>query len=74
MNHLMRMEQATVAEIAKAMHIDIDEALEILDTLVARGHLKQSGEGPESTYDPILGRSRRPRLSSSLWTMLEEEE
>jgi hypothetical protein len=74
MHQAMRTGQTTVAKIVGSMGIDWDEASELLDTLVARGHLRQTGEGKESVYRPILGRHRRPRLSSGLWEMLEDEE
>ena len=73
MNLLMRKGLSSAQEIAGPMQIDVERAAELLDTLAARGHVRQIGEGEESVYEPILGRSRRPRLSSNLWRALEEE-
>lgn len=74
MNLLMRNGLSSAREIAGPMQIDVEKAAELLDTLAARGHVRQIGTGEESVYEPILGRNRRPRLSSSLWRALEEED
>ena len=71
MNRVLRMDRATAAEIAESMHISIIKAAELLGKLAAQGHLRQVEQG--GVYEPVLGQSRRPRLSSALWEMLEEE-
>ena len=72
MNRVMRRGEATPVQVAQEMEIDVATALSLLDVLVARGHLKQIGKEEQRIYKPILGQSRRPRLSSKLWEMLEE--
>ena len=66
------MGEATPVQVAQEMEVDVATALSLLDVLVARGHLKQIGKEEQRIYKPILGQSRRPRLSSKLWEMLEE--
>jgi hypothetical protein len=73
MTFLMREGLSTAREVADPMRITVDKATDLLDTLVARGHARRTGQGEQSMYEPILGRSRRPRLSSRLWEILEEE-
>jgi hypothetical protein len=73
MNVLMRSGASTAQQVADPMHIEVDKAIGLLDTLVARGHVRQLGKDEQSVYEPILGRSRRPRLSSRLWQALEDE-
>jgi predicted ArsR family transcriptional regulator len=73
MNLLMRQGRSAAAEIAASLEIDVDQVRDLLETLVARGHVRPLEKGTESAYEPILGRSRRPRLSSRLWEILKED-
>ncbi len=71
MNSVTRLGQATAAQVASSIDVEVAQAVQLLDTLVARGHLRQTGHGAQSIYEPALGRSRRPGLSSGLWEKLE---
>lgn len=73
MNLLMRKGLSTAQEVAVPMQIGVDRANELLETLVARGHVRRIGKDEQSIYEPILGHSGRPRLSSRLWELLEED-
>lgn len=71
MNSVTRLGRATAVQVASSIHVEVTKAAQLLDTLVARGHLRQIGRGAQSVYEPALGRSRRPGLSSELWEKLE---
>jgi predicted Rossmann fold nucleotide-binding protein DprA/Smf involved in DNA uptake len=73
MNLLMRHGPATAAEIAVSLQMDLDTIIDYLDTLEARGHIRRVKHETADTFAPILGRSRRPGLSSGLWKKLEND-
>ena len=72
MNSLMREGPSTAPEIAVSLQLDIDTIIDNPDTLEAREHIRRVKHETADTFEPIMGRSRRPGLSSGLWKKLEE--
>lgn len=72
MNVLIRQGPCTVAQLAGSLAIDQGEAFCLLDTLAARGHVRRHGQEDSAVFEPILGHSGRPGLSSALWDKLKE--
>lgn len=73
MSLLVREGACTVAQVAAHLDVDGGEAFYLLDTLVARGHVRRRGQEDQTLFEPILGRSGRPGLSSTLWGKLKED-
>jgi hypothetical protein len=74
MRQAMRLGVVTIAQVVETTGSEQAEAAELLEALVARGSLSREGAGVEATYKPLLGKTRRPRLSSGLWEALESKE
>lgn len=73
MNLLVREGTCTVVQVAAHLEMGAGEAFYLLDTLVARGHVRRRGQGDQALFEPILGHSGRPGLSSRLWDKLRED-
>jgi hypothetical protein len=72
-NLIIREGSSTAGALALSTQMDIDTVLELLDTLEAQGHIRRIRSSKVDTFEPVLGRSRRPGLSSGLWKLLEDE-
>jgi predicted ArsR family transcriptional regulator len=72
MNLLMREGPSTAVELAVSLQVDIDTIAGHLDTLEARGHIRRIKHETADAFEPTMGRSRRPGLSSGLWEKLRD--
>jgi hypothetical protein len=71
-NLIVREGSSTAGDLALSTQMDLDIVLELLDTLEAQGHIRRIRGNRVDTFEPTLGRTRRPRLSSGLWKLLED--
>lgn len=70
-NKLARQRRMNVAELAEALQQPVDQLQQILDELVAQGHVKEVTIKEQIWYKAHFARKVKKKLSDDLWSALD---